>query len=203
MSWISIGKTMSQATYEDAVRFHGHSCPGLAIGYRMTTAALAALEVTRARDEELVAIVENDACGVDAVQLVAGCSFGKGNLVFRDYGKPVYAFFSRRTGRGVRVLGHRRGLPEALRGDREAYIHWILTAPETDVVSCREATADVPPRARLHASGRCAACGEPVMEPRLRDVGGRLLCIPCADAEKKEGGSAFADPPFAALKIRL
>ncbi len=168
--------------YEDAVRFHGHSCPGLALGYRMTTAALAALGAARADDEELVAIVENDACGVDAAQVVSGCSFGKGNLVFRDYGKPVYTFFSRTTGRGVRVLGHRRGMPEGLRDDREARILWILTAPEAAVVSWREVAVDEPPVARLHRSVPCAACGDPVMETRLRDVDGRLLCIPCAEA---------------------
>ncbi len=80
----------------------------------MTLVALDFLGVERAEDEELVAIVENDACGVDAVQYVAGCTFGKGNLVFRDWGKPVYTFFSRRTGRGVRVLAHLRGLPPGL-----------------------------------------------------------------------------------------
>jgi formylmethanofuran dehydrogenase subunit E len=183
---------MKTPTYEDVVQFHGHSCPGLAIGYRMTlaaltaleaaTAALAALRAARASDEELVAIGENDACGVDAVQLVAGCSFGKGNLIFRDYGKHVYTFFSRTTGRGVRVLGHRRGMPEGLEDDREGRIRWILTAPEADVVSCQEATVDEPPTARVFHSVPCAACGEPVMETRLREVNGRFFCIPCAEA---------------------
>jgi len=179
------------ATYDETVRFHGHSCPGLAIGYRMAVAALGALGVERAEDEELVAIVENDACGVDAVQFVAGCSFGKGNLVFRDYGKPVYTFLSRRSGRGVRVLGHRRGLPEALRGDREGTIRWILAAPEAEVVSWREVVVAEPPRARLRSSRPCAVCGEPVMETRLRDVGGKSVCIPCAEreAEGRPGGS--------------
>jgi formylmethanofuran dehydrogenase subunit E len=169
------------ATYEDVTRFHGHSCPGLAIGYRMTAAALAALEATRSLDEELVAIVENNACGVDAVQVVAGCSFGKGNLIFHDFGKPVYTFFSRATGRGIRVVGHRRGMPEELRDDREGRVRWILTAPETDVVSSSEVAVEEPPRAELVRSVPCALCGEPVMETRLRRVGGRLLCIPCAD----------------------
>lgn len=31
-------------TYDEIVRFHGHNCPGLAKGYRMTLAAMAALE---------------------------------------------------------------------------------------------------------------------------------------------------------------
>ncbi len=36
----------------------------------MATVALEALRSMRAEDEEIVAIVENDACGVDALQYV-------------------------------------------------------------------------------------------------------------------------------------
>ncbi len=170
---------MDRASYEEVVGFHGHSCPGMAIGYRMTVAGLEALGVERASDEELVAFVENDACGVDAVQYVAGCTFGKGNLVFRDYGKPVYTFLNRRTGKAIRVVGHRYGFPEELRGDREASTHWLLTAPAGQVLSCQPVHVEPPPHARVYGSGLCAACGERVMETRLREVNGRLLCIPC------------------------
>ena len=90
-------------TYDEIVQFHGHECPGLAIGYRMATAAMETLESFRAEDEELVAIVENDACGVDALQCVTGCTFGKGNLLFRDYGKHVYTIYCRSSRLGVRV----------------------------------------------------------------------------------------------------
>jgi len=150
----------------------------------MTIAALEALAATRPLDEELVAIIENDACGVDAVQFVSGCTFGKGNLLFRDYGKPVYTFFSRLTGRGVRVVGHRRGMPTTLRDDREGRIRWILTAPLELVVSCEDVTIDEPAAARIQSSALCEACGEPVMEGRLQAVDGRRLCIPCADSRR-------------------
>ncbi len=172
---------MDRPAYRNLVGFHGHSCPGLAIGYRMTLAGLEALGIDRASDEELVAIVENDACGVDAVQYVAGCTFGKGNLVFRDYGKPVYTFLDRRTGHAARVLGHRKGLPQGLREDRDACTRWLLEAPDEEVLCCQAVEIAVPPMARLYGSGTCAACGERVMEPRLRECRGRHLCIPCAD----------------------
>ena len=74
--------------FDDAVKFHGHACPGLAIGYRVANLALKELG-GRARDEELVAIVENNSCAVDAIQLICGCTFGKGNLIFKDFGKQV------------------------------------------------------------------------------------------------------------------
>jgi formylmethanofuran dehydrogenase subunit E len=74
-----MGRTL---TYAEIARLHGHECPGLAIGYRMAAAGFEALESARAEDEELVAIVENDACGVDALQCLTGCTFGKGNLLW-------------------------------------------------------------------------------------------------------------------------
>ena len=88
--------------FEDVIEFHGHSCPGLAIGYRVSMFALNELG-ERASDEELVAIVENNSCAVDAVQVVTGCTFGKGNLIFRDYGKQVYTFIKRPSGDGIRI----------------------------------------------------------------------------------------------------
>lgn len=68
--------------YKNIVEFHGHECPGLAMGYRMASAAMNALNSIHSEDEEIVAIVENNACGVDALQCVTGCTFGKGNLIF-------------------------------------------------------------------------------------------------------------------------
>lgn len=40
-----------QNEFEQIGRFHGHVCPGLAMGYRMTKAAMAALKVSRSEDE--------------------------------------------------------------------------------------------------------------------------------------------------------
>ena len=65
-------------TYEEIIQLHGHECPGVVMGYRMATAAMDKLYSIRAKDEEIVAIVENDACGVDALQCVTGCTFGNG-----------------------------------------------------------------------------------------------------------------------------
>ena len=172
------------AAFNEVVRFHGHSCPGLAIGYRMTCAALAALHALRAADEEIVAIVENNACGVDAVQYVAGCTFGKGNLVFRDWGKHVYTLYARKTGAGVRVSFHGRGIPEGMRDDRQAFTAWVLAAPLESLLSITDVVIDEPEPARIHRSELCAVCGESVMETRLRDIGGRLVCIPCATKQE-------------------
>jgi len=143
---------MPNIPFEDVVQFHGHTCPGVATGYRMTLAGLAALEEVRAEDEELVAIVENDACGVDALQYISGCTFGKGNLIFHDYGKSAYTFFSRNTGQGVRITCRANAVPASIGDDRAARVDWILTAPEEVLLDVQMVTIDEPPKARIHES---------------------------------------------------
>ena len=177
---------MSSKSYEEVVKFHGHSCPGLAMGYRMTKAALGYLGEERSEDEELVAIVENDACGVDALQYLSGCTFGKGNLIFKDYGKHVYTIYDRNKGKGVRTLFRVQKLPEQLRGDRERLVQWILSAPEEEVVDVREVKVREPERTRIMKSVICDLCGEAVMETRTVPVNGKKACIPCAENIKKQ-----------------
>jgi formylmethanofuran dehydrogenase subunit E len=167
--------------YQEIVRFHGHDCPGLAMGYRMAQAGMNALKALRSEDEEVVAIVENNACGVDALQCVTGCTFGKGNLIFRDYGKHVYTLYSRKTGKGVRVALYGTGIPKDMKENRAELIGFILQAREQDILSIREVIIDTPEPARIHNSVNCDICGERVMETRTRLLKGKTVCIPCAE----------------------
>ena len=171
--------------YRQIIEFHGHDCPGLAMGYRMAAAALDGLNKARAQDEELVAIVENDACGVDALQCLSGCTFGKGNLLFRDYGKQVYTVYSRQSRQGVRVSFKVQDIPQTLRDDRERFTRWLLSAPQAEILSVETVQMPDPEPARVFDSSICESCGEGVMETRTRQVDGKSICIPCA---AKKGG---------------
>lgn len=171
------------STYEGLIKFHGHSCPGLAIGYRMSKAGLDYLSGTRAIDEELVAIVENNACGVDALQCLTGCTFGKGNLIFKDHGKQVYTLYSRKSKKGVRVAFYPENIPEGVREDREGLIQWLLDIPDKEIISLKEVLIDEPEPARIMNSLKCDFCGESVMATRIRRIKGKTSCIPCADKQ--------------------
>ena len=164
--------------FDEVAEFHGHVCPGLAIGYVMSRAGLEALSKERAEDEELVAIVENDACGTDAVQYLTGCTFGKGNLQFHDYGKQVYTFYHRATGRAVRVTPKERDGDREM--SREERVHALLASPLADVVDVKVVEMVSPDRAKIRNSVTCAFCGERVMETRARIREGETSCIPCA-----------------------
>ncbi|HUI66655.1 MAG TPA: FmdE family protein [Nitrospirota bacterium] len=186
----------------EAIQFHGHLCPGLALGYRVAKAALRELKADRPRDEELVAIVENDSCAADAIQFITGATFGKGNLIFRDYGKHVYTFFNRRTNHGVRISEDYRGFDndtrfpdlkkrqeagEDVSRERQAYMMEktaaILTADEKEIMTIAPITTPPPHEARIWGSVRCAICGEKLMESRGRVKNGKIVCIPCSEQE--------------------
>lgn len=170
-----------KAIYKNLIAFHGHSCPGLAIGYRMTDAALTFLSKARAKDEELVAIVENNACGVDALQYLAGCTFGKGNLIFKDYGKHVYTLYHRKSEKGVRVVFNADNVPKNVRQDRNQFIKWLLTSPEEVVVSLKEVHIDAPEPAVNTDSVKCDFCGEAMMKTRAKKLNDKTACISCAE----------------------
>ncbi|MHB1044145.1 MAG: FmdE family protein [Eubacteriales bacterium] len=187
--------------WERAVEFHGHSCPGLATGYRVAKIALQELSALRSNDEEIVATVENNACGIDAIQVLTGCSAGKGNLIFHDYGKHVYTFACRNSGKAVRiavkemawrsnpsyseirkrVLGGTATEEELKTFQKHHHerIQQILDLPQDELCAVRHIDCDLPPKASIHRSHRCAECGESVMEPRARVKGGQIVCIPC------------------------
>lgn len=167
---------MDQILWEKCVAFHGHSCPGLAIGARAAEIALELLGVQAAGDEELVCITENDACGVDGVQVVTGCTVGKGNLLFRNTGKMAFSFYVRDTGKSVRLVP--RDLP---RLDREARRRFILEAPAEQVYQVKQTARPLPEKARLFRSVTCASCGESVAEDRARLRDGETLCLDCFD----------------------
>ncbi len=159
------------------IAFHGHFCPGVLIGWRAAKLALRLLEADRDRDEELVTVTENDACGVDAIQYVLGCTFGKGNLHFRDWGKQAFTVYRRSDGKGFRLVltSPDRELT------REESAQRLLTEPDDSLFSIGEPKEPMPERARIHSSLRCDLCGEKVMETRIvsrRD--GRRTCIPCS-----------------------
>ena len=188
--------------FEEVIDFHGHSCPGLALGYRVAMAALKAMKRENiSEDEELVAIVENDSCAVDAIQVVTGCTFGKGNLVFKDYGKQAYTFLKRPSGSGIRIsidftapeeterekeLWRRYGrgdrseeVARAVHNRRAKKTKAILESPEKALLKITKVKVPLPQEARIYQSLPCGTCGETMAEPKARVREGKIVCIPC------------------------
>ena len=90
--------------WEKCVAFHGHECGGLTIGYKAALLAIKKLNIKFSEDEEIVCVAENDACGIDAIQVLLGCSVGKGNLLFHMRGKQAFSFYNRSTNESIRLV---------------------------------------------------------------------------------------------------
>lgn len=188
------------------VDFHGHLCPGLAIGFVASRDGLLRLRETRADDEEIVTVVGTDACCADAVQVMMGSTFGKGNFIFKDHGKVVMTFISRSSEQafryslkhGVISLSERhrdlvaRVIHEAASED-EISEFWrlhhlkagdILNTSPDELFHITRAAVPMPDTAEIHPSVPCGICGEPVMQTRLVDYRGQQVCMECL--EKKD-----------------
>jgi len=95
-------KSIRPELIKATIDFHGHSCPGLAIGIRVSEVVMDRFE--RSMDEEIVAVVETDMCAIDAIQFLTGCTFGKGNLIHLDHGKSAFTFHNRKKGESIRIV---------------------------------------------------------------------------------------------------
>ncbi|MBO4317732.1 MAG: TraR/DksA C4-type zinc finger protein [Mailhella sp.] len=193
---------LSQNDIDRAVAFHGHMCPGLTLGLRAAEWALD--NIGCANDEEIVAITETDMCAVDAIQALVGCTFGKGNLIYRDLGKIAFSFYRRSDGKSARLVSaasmiggekddlrrrleskkrsgielspEEKALCEALRKEN---IEPLLTMPFEQIYTVKETTWPIPSRARLMRTLICADCGEGVMESRVRLLNEKFYCKDC------------------------
>jgi formylmethanofuran dehydrogenase subunit E len=194
---------MNSEEFKKCADFHGHICPGLCIGYKVAKAAMTRLAESRSEDEEIVAIMETDACSADAVQVLTGCTFGKGNFIHKDHGKMALTLLSRHTGQGVRVVmtgdrarpdeEHRALIEKMSTGaltvaERERFeeLHHqrscrILETPEEEMFTIRATNMILPKKARIEPSEPCARCKEPVMRSKLTPVNGERVCRGCLE----------------------
>lgn len=189
--------------FQKCLAFHGHLCPGLSLGYQACRAGLEALRSGPSEDEELVTIVESNACSADAVQVMTGCTFGKGNLVFHDYGKMVFTFFDRQSGRGARVSLRPEAFPadeehlallkkiqsgQATTDEREHFqerhrerSHELLARHPEELFTVTPVSCDPPRKARVDTSLPCRRCGEPTMKSKLLATGEGPVCRACQE----------------------
>lgn len=198
----SSAPTLDETTVEQVIAFHGHMCPGLAMGIQAARLALRELG-PHSQDEEIVAAVETDMCAVDAIQFLTGCTFGKGNLVHRDYGKNAYTFWRRADGRAIRISA-RPGAWRRDPADQEMFAkvrlgrateeevarfrvrheengRALLEVDPEQLFEIREVRDDAPRKSRLHGLITCADCGEGTLETKIRHFEGRQLCSECFD----------------------
>ena len=161
--------------WEKCVAFHGHECGGLKIGYKAALYAISLLELTFSSDEEIVCIAENDACGVDAIQVILGCSLGKGNLLFHICGKQAFSFYDRKSGKSIRLVlkKHPRGMT------REQSLAYFDSLKPEDMFEVKRTVIELPEKARIFDSYECECCHEMTQASFIRIQDGKKVCPDC------------------------
>jgi formylmethanofuran dehydrogenase subunit E len=167
---------MNKELWDKAVAFHGHECPGLAIGFKACEAAAEKIGIGVSDDEEIVCITENDACGVDAIQALLSCTLGKGNLLYHGTGKQAFSFFDRKNNKKLRVC-LKPGKNEDM--DRTQWREYLLSAPVDDIFTFSEPKLDLPEKAQLFNTVVCEICGEGAPEHKMRLQDGKTVCADC------------------------
>lgn len=184
------------------VRFHGHICPGLIYGYRVSKEAMRLMNIKRSVDEEVVAVCENDSCAVDALQVLLGTVAGKGNLIINNVGKNAYTVLNRETHQAYRFSRrkqyHYNGdkkqefalldaaanagtASDAQRRElKRMKIDDLLARPFREIFTTKKVRFEEPLYAPLAPSEPCAVCGEMTMATKMvRLKSGEKVCLPC------------------------
>ena len=192
-------------------RFHGHKCPAMPMGLRVGAAAMNKLGVERATDGQLVALVELGenhcaACFGDGIQMVTGCTFGKGNIQRLNYGKWGLTLIDRASGRAVRVVPkteamlankqseffknyREKGVPasQVPASVVEPLIAKVMGAPDEMLMNIGEPfTHPLPKKVESFAGIVCDLCGEMTVEGYGRPLGNKKVCVSCYERAAQE-----------------
>jgi formylmethanofuran dehydrogenase subunit E len=193
-----------------ALEFHGHKCPAMPMGLRAGIAAMKALGVERAKDKELIVEAETGkghaaGCFLDGVMVATGCTYGKANIEKLYYNKMAFTLIDAKSGKGIRVSLKPGFFEKALQSPfvqerkkgvppqdippeiTDPLLERVLSLPESEFLDISKVFyKEVKKGATNFDVKRCSKCGEAVFTDKLREAPeGKLLCIPCAEAEIK------------------
>jgi formylmethanofuran dehydrogenase subunit E len=192
-------------------KFHGHKCPAMPLGLRVGAAAMNRLGVERSPDAQLVALVElgEDHCATcfgDGIQVITGCTFGKGNIKKLNYGKWGLTLIDRASGRAVRVVPkaeamlankqteffseyREKGIPASKVPPEivEPLIEQVMNAPDHALFTVGGPfDYRLPRKVQSFVSFVCDRCGEMTVEGYGRPLGDKKVCIPCYEEAARE-----------------
>ena len=171
--------------FNKAKAFHGHVCPGIVLGTRLTIAGMRELGMDPQKPQHnLIVYIEIDRCGADAVQAITGCSLGHRSLKHKDFGKFAATFVDLATRNAVRVAVDEKNRAEHDTLDRTELIRILAECPEAEILKIERVTIDIPDDdipGLPHQKAVCTRCGERVMDNRHILVEGRPVCRNCAN----------------------
>ncbi|MBQ2690667.1 MAG: formylmethanofuran dehydrogenase subunit E family protein [Clostridia bacterium] len=130
---------MSFPTFDECVKFHGHLCGGVSMGYVLSRYAMDKLGAQPG--DPLYCIAEFQNCLIDAIQCMTGCTTGKKNLVIKDEGSRAITLVNKDTGEGYHVTIDIK-VPDGL--SKSEASEYILAADPEAVCKAVPVKIDIP-----------------------------------------------------------
>ena len=109
--------------WEEVVKFHGHECPGIAIGVRACEAIINEMNI-RPKMDKIICISENNTCPVDGIKYILGCDYDKKNLFYKGSEDLAFNIFNLRNMDSLRIVYKGQNNTSS----KEEYIKYILNA---------------------------------------------------------------------------
>ncbi len=184
MRRMMIGMSDYETLFNKAKEFHGHLCPGIVLGTRLTIAGLRELGMNPHEPiRNLIVYMEIDRCGTDAVQAITGCSLGHRSLKHKDFGKFAATFVDTNTGKAVRVSIHEKNRAEHDKLDPKEVIKVLSNVPEDEILKIEQVRITIPkedlPGFPI-GKAVCNKCGEQISDNRQTVSHGKVFCRNCA-----------------------
>ncbi|TQD27692.1 formylmethanofuran dehydrogenase [Methanolobus vulcani] len=211
---------------------HGHFCPGSALGVMASLYGLSLLENEVIESdgimENLLAIVEVNACFADGIQAVSGCTLGNNSLIYRDLGKHAVTFAIRGKEKGVRVkvlpefkeyiedsvpefyplmekvIVKRQGSSEDEKKFKETAREAAFSMtkiPFDKLFSVETTVPDIPDYAPITDSVICPECGEVVMASKVCKSGLKKgMCFMCSGHYSEVEGKGIVEKSSVIIK---
>jgi formylmethanofuran dehydrogenase subunit E len=132
-------------SYPDAVNFHGHDGPLLALGFRAGKLAIEELEPEGIMGMECTietSFKKPFTCVVDGVQTSTYCTLGKGILKFVDTGneKVKMIFRNSKTNQKIEIIIKDKIMEKALKAeDLEKEVIWVNGQPDSSLFEIKSA----------------------------------------------------------------
>ncbi len=189
---------------EMGIKFHGHKCPAQPMGLRAGALAMNTLGVERSKSSEVICLIEIGfdhcaTCFADGVQVITGCTFGKGNIYRLNYGKFGVTLIDKKNKKAIRVVPkaeamernkkspffteyRMKGIPaEGVPSEIvDPLIESVMNAKDEDLFNISNVFdyefKDAPHPFR---TVRCSVCGEFMLEHYAHIVDGKPVCEYC------------------------
>jgi formylmethanofuran dehydrogenase subunit E len=184
------------------IRFHGHLCPELIIGYKLCRHVQTSLLSGEEFERGISIIAENCTSAIDAIQILLGTTLGNLRLQVTDCGKHNYVLLSSNAQTGFRfslrqpeyadgdlyealeqkIMNNEVMLEEMVQFQEllDGRVKKLLALSPQELFEVKRIELYQQPVQKGSEYPACAMCGHPILKWRRIDYQHKSCCIPCS-----------------------